>query len=125
MLQPFYITPRNGAGQSMNCRTRYYKHGAHSDFLIQLKLRSPIIQLYSCSIQSLTNSGSISPAVLCFAAPNAQLRKPKKVREIIEVQQNALKPLINDFGLEKVIDIVIILLNGRIFHSEMKAKIAF
>ena len=60
-----------------------------------------------------------------FAGPNAQLRKHKKVREVIEAHQNAFRPLINDFGLEKIIEIVIILLNGRIFQSELEAKIAF
>jgi hypothetical protein len=60
-----------------------------------------------------------------FAGPNALLRKPKKVREVIEVRQNVFRPLIKDFGLEKIIEIVIILLNGRIFQSELKAKIAF
>jgi hypothetical protein len=49
-----------------------------------------------------------------FAGPNAQLRKHKKVREVILARQNAFRPLINDFGLEKIIKIVIILLNGRI-----------
>jgi hypothetical protein len=60
-----------------------------------------------------------------FAGLNAQLRKPKKVREVIEARQNAFSPLIKDFGLEKVIEIVIILLNGWVFQSELKAKIAF
>jgi hypothetical protein len=61
-----------------------------------------------------------------FAGPNAQLRKPKKVRELIEVHaQTAFSHLINDFGLEKVTEIILILLNGRIFQSELKAKIAF
>jgi len=60
-----------------------------------------------------------------FAGPNAQLRKPKKVRELIEVHRSAFSPLIKDFGLEKVTEIILILLNGRIFQSELKAKIAF
>lgn len=60
-----------------------------------------------------------------FVGPHAQLRKPKKVREVIEARQSAFGPLINDFGLEKIIEIVKILLNGGIFQSELKAKIAF
>jgi hypoxanthine-guanine phosphoribosyltransferase len=60
-----------------------------------------------------------------FAGPNALLRKPKKVREVIEVRQHVFRPLIKDFGLEKVIEIVIILLNGQIFQSELKAKMHF
>lgn len=60
-----------------------------------------------------------------FAGPNAQLRKPKKVRELIDVHRSAFSPLINDFGLDKVTEIILILLNGGIFQSELKAKIAF
>jgi hypothetical protein len=47
-----------------------------------------------------------------FAGLKAQLRKHKKVPEVIEARQNAFRPLIKDFGLEKVIEIVITLLNG-------------
>jgi hypothetical protein len=60
-----------------------------------------------------------------FAGPNALLRKSKKVREVIEVRQHVFRPLIKDFGLEKIIEIVIILLNGQVFQSELKAKTAF
>jgi hypothetical protein len=60
-----------------------------------------------------------------FAGPNAQLRRSRKVREVIQLNQNSFRPLINDFGLEKIIEIVKILLNGQIFQSELKAKIAF
>lgn len=60
-----------------------------------------------------------------FTGPNAQLRKPKKVCEVIEVRKHVFRPLIKDFGLEKVIEIVIILLNSRIFESELKAKVTF
>jgi hypothetical protein len=35
-----------------------------------------------------------------FAGPNAQLRKHKKVREVIQARQNAFRPLINDFGVQ-------------------------
>jgi hypothetical protein len=40
-----------------------------------------------------------------FAGPNALLRKPKKVREVIEVRQNVFRSLIKDFGLEKIIEL--------------------
>lgn len=49
----------------------------------------------------------------------------KRVREVIEVRQHVFRPLIKDFGLEKIIEIVIILLNGQVFQSKLKAKIAF
>lgn len=51
-----------------------------------------------------------------FAGPNAQLRKPKEVREVIEVRQHVFRALIKDFGLEKVIEIAVILLNGESFN---------
>jgi hypothetical protein len=41
------------------------------------------------------------------------------------VRQDVFRPLIKNFGLEKIIEIVVILLNGQIFQSELKAKIAF
>jgi hypothetical protein len=47
-----------------------------------------------------------------FVARMLNFRNPKKVRKVIKVRQNAFRPLIKDFGLEKVIEIVIILLNG-------------
>lgn len=47
-----------------------------------------------------------------FAGPNALLWKPQKVREVIEVRQHVFRPLIKDFGLKKIIEIIIILLNG-------------
>lgn len=43
----------------------------------------------------------------------------------MERHQNALRPLIHDFGIEKVIEILTVLLSGWIFQSELKANIAF
>ena len=60
-----------------------------------------------------------------FAGKYAHIRKSKKVREVLQQHKEAFKPLIKDFGFDKVIDIVKVLLEDRIFESELKAKIAF
>ena len=43
----------------------------------------------------------------------------------MERHRPSLRPLIKDFGDNKVIDIARILLEGRIFESELRAKIEF
>jgi hypothetical protein len=60
-----------------------------------------------------------------FAGSNAQLRKLKKIRELVETRQVPLKPLIGDFGIPKVVEILRDLLDGRVFESELKAKVEF
>ena len=60
-----------------------------------------------------------------FTGPHAQIRKSKKVREVIEQHKGSFEPLIKDFGFNKVVDIVKSLLDQRIFESELQAKIAF
>jgi hypothetical protein len=60
-----------------------------------------------------------------FTGPQAQIRKSKKVREVLQQHKGSFKSLINDLGFEKVIDIVKALLDERVFESELKAKIAF
>jgi hypothetical protein len=60
-----------------------------------------------------------------FTGPHAQIRKSKKVREVIEQHKGSFQPLIKDFGFDKVADIVKALLDQRVFESELKAKIAF
>lgn len=60
-----------------------------------------------------------------FAGNNALLRKLKKIRELLLTHQKSIQPLIQDFSIEKVADIVKILLEKRIFQSDVKAKIEF
>lgn len=60
-----------------------------------------------------------------FTGPHAQIRKSKKVREVIEQHRGSFQTLIRDFGFDKVADIVKTLLDQRVFESELKAKIAF
>ncbi|RDL40953.1 uncharacterized protein BP5553_00932 [Venustampulla echinocandica] len=60
-----------------------------------------------------------------FIGPHAQIRKSKKVKEVIEQHKNSFKPLIKDFGFDHVAEIVKYLLDQRVFESELRAKIAF
>lgn len=60
-----------------------------------------------------------------FTGPHAQIRKSRKVREVIEQHRGSFQSLISDFGFDKVADIVKTLLDQRIFESELRAKIAF
>jgi len=60
-----------------------------------------------------------------FTGPYAQIRKSKKVREVIEQHKASFKPLIKDFEFNKVVNIVKTLLDQRVFESKLKAKIVF
>ena|SRR6187402_3485808 len=60
-----------------------------------------------------------------FTGPHAQIRKSKKVREVLEQHRQSFQPLILDFGFDKVADIVKALLDQSVFRSELKAKLAF
>jgi hypothetical protein len=60
-----------------------------------------------------------------FTGPQAHIRRTKKVREVIEQHESSFQPLIKDFGLSKVIDIVKALLDQCVFESELKAKVTF
>jgi hypothetical protein len=60
-----------------------------------------------------------------FAGNNAQLRKHKKVLELVNSHKSSFGPLIRDFGVNKIVDILKILLDARIFGSELKAKVEF
>lgn len=60
-----------------------------------------------------------------FSGNNAQLRKPKKVKELVEQSRNSLKMLLEDLGHDAVIAILRSLLEGKIFESEIRAKIEF
>ena len=60
-----------------------------------------------------------------FAGNNAQLRRPKKVRELVHLHKSSFGSLLKDFGENKIIDILKGLLEGRIFESALRAKIEF
>lgn len=53
------------------------------------------------------------------------LRKSKKVREVVEKHKSSFQPLIKEFGNDKIIGILKELLAGRIFQSELRAKVEF
>jgi hypothetical protein len=60
-----------------------------------------------------------------FVGPNAQLRKSRKVRDVVTKHQRSFEPLLRDYGFDKVVNIIKVLLEQRIFESELKAKVAF
>jgi DNA polymerase kappa len=60
-----------------------------------------------------------------FAGNNALLRKPKKIRELLLMHLKSIQPLVQDFSIETVADIVKVLLERRIFQSDVKAKLEF
>ena len=53
------------------------------------------------------------------------LRKSKKVREVVEKHKSSFQPLIKEFGNDKIIGILKELLAGKIFQSELRAKVEF
>src|SRR5438105_1726251 len=66
--------------------------------------------------------------VLCrpiFSGINAQVRKLKKVKELVNNSRNSLQPLLRDIGEAKLVRILRYLLEGRIFESELRAKVEF
>jgi hypothetical protein len=60
-----------------------------------------------------------------FTGNNALLRKQKKIRELVVTHKRALQPLVADFGANKVVDILKLLLEAQIFQLELKVKIEF
>jgi hypothetical protein len=60
-----------------------------------------------------------------FAGQNAKLRKTKKIREVVKQHQNAFPTIIQEFGVNKIVEILSDLLQRQIFESESKAKAAF
>lgn len=60
-----------------------------------------------------------------FAGDNALVRKTKRVRNLILQHKKALRPLIQDFTFERVVNIVKHLLEKEIFQSDVKAKVEF
>ena len=60
-----------------------------------------------------------------FSGQNVHIRRAKKIRETVLQYSSLFKPLVNDFGINKTTDIIKILLEQKIFESELKAKIEF
>lgn len=60
-----------------------------------------------------------------FIGKNAHLRRHKKVVELVNSHKPSFDPLIRDFGVSKIVEILKILLDARIFESELRAKVEF
>lgn len=60
-----------------------------------------------------------------FAGPNAQLRRPKKVREVLQQHRHKILPLVNKHGLDNIADGARHLLEKGVFESNLRAKIQF
>ncbi|KAK5092637.1 hypothetical protein LTR70_009168 [Exophiala xenobiotica] len=56
---------------------------------------------------------------------NAQVRKQKRVRKIVDKHRKPLRALLADFGEDKVVEILRGLLEKRIFESEVQARAQF
>jgi len=66
--------------------------------------------------------------VLCrpiFSGSDAQVRKTKKVKELVNKSKNSLEPLLRDIGKARLVEILRSLLENRIFESELRAKVEF
>ncbi|PVH91099.1 hypothetical protein DM02DRAFT_706881 [Periconia macrospinosa] len=60
-----------------------------------------------------------------FTRQTALVRKQKKIRELVEQRKTSLKPLVAELGVEGLVDVLKVLLDDRIFESELRAKEEF
>lgn len=62
-----------------------------------------------------------------FKSTDAQLRKPKKIRELIKKhqQQGDIQDLIQEHNIDNVCNVAKVLLEERIFESTLNAKVRF
>lgn len=60
-----------------------------------------------------------------FSGVNAQVRKQKKIMELVNKNAASLQQLFNDIGQKKVIKILRYLLDKHIFEAEARAKVEF
>jgi len=62
-----------------------------------------------------------------FKGADAQVRKPKKIRELIQRHQNCrdVRDLIHEHNIDNVYNVAKVLLEERIFESTLEAKIRF
>lgn len=56
---------------------------------------------------------------------NAQVRKQKSVRKIVDKHRKSLRALLADLGVDRVVEILRGLLEKRIFESEVQARAQF
>lgn len=60
-----------------------------------------------------------------FSGHNASLRQLKKIRKVVSEHKDTFQPILTDYGYDKVADILRELLEGRVFESEIRAKVEF
>lgn len=60
-----------------------------------------------------------------FTGVDAQVRKQKRVKELVDASWASLEPLLQGIGQKRVLKILQCLLDGRIFESEACAKLEF
>ena len=93
----------------------------------QLLITIPTLHVISTS--DMTNpDDSRRVYLLCrpiFSGNNAHIRRHKKIKELLNKSKEPLRPLLEDIGEERLIEIVRSLLECRIFASELRAKVEF
>lgn len=60
-----------------------------------------------------------------FTRQTALVRKQKKIRELVEQRRISLNPLVAELGVEGLVEVLKVLLDDRIFESELRAKEEF
>ena len=60
-----------------------------------------------------------------FTGNNAQLRRQKKVKLLIDKRRSHLAHIIHDLGLTKVVEVSRLLLENGVFQSDLRAKVEF
>lgn len=60
-----------------------------------------------------------------FTRQTALVRKQKKIRELVEQRKTSFKPLFTELGVEGLVEVLKVLLDDRIFESELRAKEMF
>ena len=60
-----------------------------------------------------------------FTGDKAKLRRAKKITELVRMKEGALAPLLHDIGEGKLVAVARDLLEGRVFESELRAKVEF
>jgi hypothetical protein len=60
-----------------------------------------------------------------FTGTNAELRKQKKIRSLVDRHKSSLSHVIRDLGVNNVVEILKGMLEDRVFQSEVRAKVYF
>ncbi|PVH90454.1 hypothetical protein DM02DRAFT_712176 [Periconia macrospinosa] len=60
-----------------------------------------------------------------FTRQTALVRKQKKIRELVEQHRTSFNPLVAELGVEGLVEVLKVLLEDRIFESDLRAKEEF